>query len=105
MDLKNEKISIISHEPKMKRADIIIFLEKKIVEFQNTINETILSAQTYKRLEIIGASELNVCITTLEELYERKHLNHLYLTVAVLDMIFQICLMKLGTTILNKVLI
>ena len=40
MDLKNEKISIISHEPKMKRADIIIFLEKKIVEFQNIINVT-----------------------------------------------------------------
>jgi len=29
MDLKNEKFSIISHEPKMKRADIIVFLEKK----------------------------------------------------------------------------
>jgi ATP-dependent Lon protease len=79
MDLKNEKISIISQEPKMKRADIIIFLEKKIVEFQNTINETILSAQTYKRLEIIGASELNVCITTLEELYES--LNEIYVTI------------------------
>jgi len=69
MDLKNEKISIISHEPKMKRADILIFLEKKIVEFQNIINDTILSVQKYKRLDIIGASELNVCVTTLEELY------------------------------------
>ena len=69
MDLKNEKFSIISHEPKMKRADIIVFLEKKIVEFQNTINETILSVQKYKRLDIFGASEMNVCVTTLEELY------------------------------------
>ena len=33
------------------------------VEFQNTINETILSVQKYKRLEIIGASELNICIS------------------------------------------
>ena len=69
MDIKNEKISFLKTEQKMKRADIIIFLEKKIVEFQNIINETIISVQTYKRMDIIGASELNNCIQTLENLY------------------------------------
>ena len=43
MDFKNEKISFLSTEPKMKRAEIIIFLEKKIIEFQDIINETIIS--------------------------------------------------------------
>ena len=69
MDIKNEKISFLKTEPKMKRADIIVFLEKKIIEFQNIINETIISVQTYKRMDIIGASELNNCIQTLENLY------------------------------------
>ena len=69
MNFKNEKISFLSTEPKMKRAEIIIFLEKKIIEFQDIINETIISVQTYKRLDIIGVSELNSCISTLENLY------------------------------------
>ena len=69
MDFKNEKISFLSTEPKMKRAEIINFLEKKIFDFQDIINETIISVQTYKRLDIIGVSELNSCISTLESLY------------------------------------
>lgn len=69
MDFKNEKISFLSTEPKMKRTEILNFLEKKIVEFQDIINETIISVQTYKRLDIIGVSELNNCISTLESLY------------------------------------
>ena len=69
MEFKNEKISFLSTEPKMKRAEIINFLEKKIFEFQDIINETIISVQTYKRLDIIGVSELNSCVSTLENLY------------------------------------
>ena len=69
MNFKNEKISFLSTESNMKRAEIVNFLEKKIIEFQDIINETIISVQTYKRLDIIGASELNNCISTLENLY------------------------------------
>ena len=66
--MKNEKIKPpISH--KSKRFDKLDFSTKKILTFQAMITNTILAIQRYKTKDIIGASELNVCIQGLEGLY------------------------------------
>jgi ATP-dependent Lon protease len=44
--------------------------ENKIYEMQSIVHKTILAAQKYKFYDIIGTNELNVCITTLEKIYE-----------------------------------
>jgi ATP-dependent Lon protease len=44
-------------------------LEKKICNIQNIIQKTILSAQKYKINDILGANELNMCITSLESIF------------------------------------
>jgi ATP-dependent Lon protease len=66
--MKNEKIKLpLSH--KSKRFDKLDFSTKKILTFQAMITNTILAIQRYKTKDIIGASELNVCIQGLEGLY------------------------------------
>ena len=66
--MKNEKIKPpMSH--KSKRFDKLDFSTKKILTFQAMITNTILAIQRYKTKDIIGASELNVCIQGLEGLY------------------------------------
>ena len=40
-----------------------------VKNLQNMIQKTILSAQKYKLLDIYGANELNICITTLEIIF------------------------------------
>jgi len=66
--MKNEKIKpSLSH--KSKRFDKLDFSTKKILTFQAMITNTILAIQRYKTKDIIGASELNVCIQGLEGLY------------------------------------
>jgi len=66
--MKNEKIKhpIVQ---KSKRLDKLDFSTKKILTFQTMITDTILAVQQYKTKDIIGASELNVCIQGLESLY------------------------------------
>ena len=66
--MKNEKIKpTLSH--KSKRFDKLDFSTKKISTFQAMITNTILAIKQYKTKDIIGASELNVCIQGLESLY------------------------------------
>ena len=66
--MKNEKIKPpLSH--KSKRFDKLDFSTKKISTFQAMITNTILAIKQYKTKDIIGASELNVCIQGLESLY------------------------------------
>ena len=67
--MKNEKIKP-NHSKNLKRFDKLDFCKKKINIFQEMITNTILSAQQYKVKDIIGASELNVCIQGLESLYQ-----------------------------------
>ena len=45
-------------------------MENKIQEYQNIIQKTILSAQKYKLYDILGANELNICISTLDNIFE-----------------------------------
>jgi ATP-dependent Lon protease len=61
---------IISVKPNIdSKTDNNIKLEKKICYFEEIIQKTILSAQKYKLLDIIGANDLNTCIQTLELLF------------------------------------
>ena len=66
--MKNEKIKPSALQ-KSKRFDKLDFSTKKILTFQAMITDTILAVQQYKTKDIIGASELNVCIQGLESLY------------------------------------
>lgn len=67
--MKNEKIKPSSTQS-FKRFDKLDFCRKKIKTFQDMITNTILAVQQYKVKDIIGASELNVCIQGLESLFE-----------------------------------
>ena len=67
--MKNEKIKPSSAQS-FKRFDKLDFCRKKINTFQEMITNTILAVQQYKIKDIIGASELNVCIQGLESLFE-----------------------------------
>ena len=67
--MKNEKIKPSSAQS-FKRFDKLDFCRKKINTFQEMITNTILAVQQYKVKDIIGASELNVCIQGLESLFE-----------------------------------
>ncbi len=67
--MKNEKIKP-SAAQSFKKFDKLDFCRKKIDTFQEMITNTILAVQQYKVKDIIGASELNVCIQGLESLYE-----------------------------------
>ena len=48
-------------------------IEDKIHFYKNLIRQTILSIQTYKKMEIIGASELNISTTSLENIYKEGY--------------------------------
>ena len=66
--MKNEKIKKSSLKNKSK--DVIPnFLKQKIKYFQNIIRRTILYVQKYKSMDILGASELNVCLKNLEDIF------------------------------------
>ena len=43
--------------------------EKKIRNIQSIVHKTILSSQKYKIMDILGANEINICIITLEQIY------------------------------------
>jgi len=66
--MKNEKIKM-SNTLKSPKFDKLSFSKKKVQIFQDMITNTILAIQKYKTNDIIGASELNVCIQGLESLY------------------------------------
>ena len=48
-----------------------VILKKKILNIQNIIHKTIISAQKYKILDIFGPNELNICITSCENLFSQ----------------------------------
>ena len=66
--MKNKKIKVPSEkkETDSKKNEFIL---EKIGKFKNMITNTILAVQQFKHKDIIGASELNVCIQALESLY------------------------------------
>ena len=70
--MKNEKIkksTKLSH----KKNNFPLFIKKKIEYYQKIIIRTILIVQKYKTLDILGASELNVCINNLKEIFNESN--------------------------------
>ena len=53
---------------KTSSQEIVVLIEKKMLFFQDVIQNTILHVQKNKILEIIGVSEVNSCINTLFDL-------------------------------------
>ncbi len=49
-------------------------VENKIKEIQSIIQKTILSAQKYKLYDILGANELNICISTLNNIFNETNI-------------------------------
>ena len=61
-----------SNEKQLKSDEIVItkeYLDKKIDYYQKIIQRTINSSLKYKNLTILGASEINVCISSLEQFF------------------------------------
>ena len=75
--LKNTKI-VYSSRKKRKKPQILNIYKKKILNYQNIIQESIISAQKYKSLDIIDAAGLNICTQSLEESFlETKNIQNL----------------------------
>ena len=64
--LKNTKITNSSRK-KRNKSQTYSYFKKKIQIYQNIIQETILSVQKYKALEIVDVAGLNICTQNLEE--------------------------------------
>ena len=65
MSKKNSKINTI----KTKKSNILNITKQKLADYMEMINNTILSSQKYKVLDIISANELNVCVKNLQEIF------------------------------------
>ena len=68
--LKNEKIKEIPIK-KSEKSHTMNFCRKKISLFQQMITNTILAVQKYKTMDIISASDMNICMQNLETLYKQ----------------------------------
>ena len=47
------------------------FIEEKIKLFQEIIQNTILSSNKYKFLDILNSNDINICINDLENLFKK----------------------------------
>ena len=56
---------------KKTTPEIVLLIEKKLVFFQDVIQNTILHVQKNKVLDIINVSELNSCINLLTDLSKK----------------------------------
>ena len=70
MRKKNSKLVKPEEKTVSTNDELVAFIRYKIINFQDIINKTIVIVQKYKLLDIIGASELNVCINGLENLHD-----------------------------------
>jgi hypothetical protein len=67
-ELKNKKIKT-SKKKKQKKSSSRTLCLRKNKTYQNIIHDTILYVQKYKTLDVLDAGELNICIQSLENLY------------------------------------
>ena len=78
-------------ERKKVSSDIIVLIAKKMVFFQDIIQKTILHVQNNKLLDILGVSEVNMCITTLVDLGKKiKDISEVPITVSNTDNIINV---------------
>ena len=71
-EMKNKKIKTSLKKSKKKSSSRNICLKKNKL-YQNIIQDTILYVQKYKTLDVIDAGELNICIQSLENLYNQTN--------------------------------
>jgi len=64
---KNDCLNI-KNEINENKADINLLIEKKIHFFYNVIQKTIIYVQKNKNIDILGISDVNVCIEKLNEI-------------------------------------
>jgi len=70
----NEKILIPNKNTKKEnhdKTDIVSLIEKKVAFFHDIIQKTILNVQKNKIMDILGVSDVNSCINTLNGLNEK----------------------------------
>jgi hypothetical protein len=65
-DKMTVKIKTGNNQPDIKQ-----FISEKVKYFQEIIQNTTLSIQEYKSLELFSNSDINVCMTNLSEMYEK----------------------------------
>ena len=65
--MKNLKIKS-SGKSFSKKSDYHSFLVEKTNEFQKIVYKTINSVYKYKTMDIIGASDINICLQNIESL-------------------------------------
>ena len=64
-------------KPTKSTHEIVVLIEKKLLFFQDVIQKTILHVKKNKILDIIGVSEVNVCMNSLFELSKKiKDINN-----------------------------
>ena len=61
---------IIKKKTKIKSSTYKNILQK-VAYYKGIIQNTILSIQKYKSLDIITASDLNICVNNLQDIHER----------------------------------
>ena len=64
--MKNIKIK----KKNISKKDKTLFIKNKIMLFQQMITDTIIYVQKYKTREIITINELNICIQSLEHIFD-----------------------------------
>ena len=60
--MKNVKIKKTSLKSFSKKTDYHSFLIEKTSDFQKIVYKTINAVYKYKTLDIIGASDINICL-------------------------------------------
>ena len=68
--VKNEKIK---EKPinNLEKSHTLSFCRRKVEIFMKMITDTILAVQKYKSMDIITASDMNICIQNLEMLLQK----------------------------------
>ncbi len=67
--MKNENLALIINMADKTKKETKKYLESKIEYYQELVQKTIIAVQKYKTLDILGASEINICIRTLETIF------------------------------------
>ena len=72
-DKAGQNINNIILPDKISAENTIILLNEKIMYIQKIIQKTILSVQLYKKCEIFSNSDVNICVSSLNNLYEKTN--------------------------------
>jgi ATP-dependent Lon protease len=69
--MKNKKNDLLGIKPDEEDIKINNLIRDRITHVRDIIRDTMISVQSYKRANIFSSSEVNVCISSVKELYEK----------------------------------